>query len=78
MLLATWPCSQTFKHNKYQWGEMGQMIKNDSSIKSLIKGDLPILIKIELNSQLFKLYNRKLLTLLNDLKQFDYNSICDD
>jgi hypothetical protein len=57
---------------------MGQMIKNDSSIKSLIKGDLPILIKIELNSQLFKLYNRKLLTLLNDLKQFDYNSICDD
>jgi hypothetical protein len=57
---------------------MGQMIKNDSSIKSLIKGDLPILIKIEVNSQLFKLYNRKLLTLLNDLKQFDYNSICDD
>jgi hypothetical protein len=57
---------------------MGQMIKNDSSIKSLIKGDLPILIEIEVNSQLFKLYNRKLLTLLNDLKQFDYNSICDD
>jgi hypothetical protein len=57
---------------------MGQMIKNDSSIKSLIKGDLPILIKIEVNTQLFKLYNRKLLTLLNDLKQFDYNSICDD
>lgn len=54
------------------------MIKNDSSIKSLIKGDLPILIKIEVNTQLFKLYNRKLLTLLNDLKQFDYNSICDD
>jgi hypothetical protein len=57
---------------------MGQMIKNDSSIKSLIKGDLPILIELEVNSQLFKLYNRKLLTLLNDLKQFDYNSICDD
>ena len=32
----------------------------------------------EENSELFELYNRQLLTLVNDLEQFDYNSIRDD